>query len=229
MERVSVESTNRIEFKNEIATSEEIFFELNIICKNKNTLNRLTYFTLGKIWYYFEANSMHGKTEKDILQDIFQKFIEGERTWNKVNVRTFENQLIMAIVSEMRNEFHKNLRKLNKLTEYEKPKALVEFNLDEDEKLNEKYLEDKKSLLDIETQNEESIFNKCIEDEIVEIKKILENDVNAYFVLEEILNGETKDIPISQTLKIEIEEVRNAKKRIRRAAGKVRKRGNGKT
>ena len=137
------------------------------------------------------------------------KFMTGERKWNKDNFPGIEMQVEAGILSHIRNEYKKSKSgRQIKYTQYpdEEIKADDEYPgqfMDED-------IGDK----DIRT-NVEEVIKKC-RDKIEEA-----DDAEAFFVFNEMLNGTKSNIKIAENLALNVRDVENAKKRIRRMVNNV--------
>jgi RNA polymerase sigma factor (sigma-70 family) len=221
LERVREEVVEEHEsHSSEIATIEEVTSEIKKICSCKEKLKQFTFITLGKIRDYFDAYNIKGDTAEDVLQNLFIKFLKGKRKWYKNNGRTFENQLYMAIVSVIRNEFNKHYERDN-TEEKNKSKSPKIYSIFDDEgSLIENYLKDDSQ--DFETfENEKELLESDTAAGIKKIYKELENDEEAYLVFDELLKLGNSDIKVAESLGMPIEDVRKAKKRIRRKSKNI--------
>lgn len=212
-EPVTAESTDETgeesEEPHEYATSEEVIEALGKAFKeNKNLDTIIFYVTLVKIRYYFFSDTIRGQDANDVLHDVIEKIISGKRRWNKSKVPNIVEFVFMVIHSHVRNE--------RKKTDNE---ALVE-DFDDVEKLT------KQNLVELirETTRQDSfdeVFKQTYEELIDKYLTLLEDDINGYFVFDEILKGEKSNVNIASNLLITVNDVVNAKRRIKSLINKT--------
>lgn len=188
---------------NVYASKEEAAEALEDAFKNiKNFNKRLHNYTLGKIRYYFNANSFRGNDAKDVVQTVIKRILTLRRKWYKNKIPDFHKFVRFAILSYIRNERKKKDR-LIEVELYDEEDNLTSETINEiikefaREDVTEKYFRDDLEIL----------IQKCMDE--------LKDDVYAAFVLEERLNREKSNIKIAANLGIEVCEVENARKRIR--------------
>lgn len=224
MERTLTQTISKNDLNDGIASAAEVTDEIRIICSSKEKLNKFTHITQFKIESFFGADNINGENGQDVLQNIFKKFLTKERKWYKNNGRTFENQLIMTITSYIRNEYKKYFESSDPdKSNDNKNKTPKIFSIyGENGDTEEKYLRDESQDFDSFDCKETELFENDTEAIIQKCYVQLENDEVAYLVFDEMLKVGKSDIKIAESLGMSIEDVRKAKKRIRRAAGKIR-------
>lgn len=241
MDKENLEISTEIEIEKpknsniEIASLEEVNFELRNIINNSDKLKCLTYYALRKVRFYFNSDDINGLTGEDIVQEIIVKFVTGKKKWYKTGGRTLENLLFMGINSYIKTiyfnmhkkqfeEDNERIKQGHEISSYVKTnKAKVVSFGDLDDKNRERSLNANENYWQEFEDNEENDFNNSTEQEIDLLLLELKNDDIAYIVFEEYLEQGNSDIKVAESLQMEIEEVRNAKKRIRRAAVKVKR------
>ncbi|HCY77273.1 MAG TPA: hypothetical protein DHV28_15245 [Ignavibacteriales bacterium] len=176
---------------------------------------------------------------EDVLGEAVERILEGKRKWKKNRIPKIEQLIMMVIVSLIRIEADKILDIENPLynfleageTEQKKNKngskkrRIIPLNYaDREGKASEDtiidtelYKADKKKFED------EFDFESYDKEELIEqLESELEEDENAFFVLIEILEGNKSNIDIAEKLGIEVKDVENARKRIKRKALKLK-------
>ncbi len=193
----------------EAATKFEVYeaFE-NARKREKGFQSNLLEYTLIKIRYYFYCDQMCDKTADDVLQIAFEKILSCTRKWYKQRVPDFKEFVMMVIHSYVRNERKK------------KDEFYTVDLYDNEGNLSENGLID---LIRASTREdiEDSIFRENLEESIDRLESLLANDVYAYFVLEEMLNGIKDNNEIAKRLGIDLNEVKNARRRIREKINKI--------
>lgn len=182
---------------------------------------------------YIGKHNEYSLTAEDFLIEAIKRILDGKRKWDKVKVPKIENLIIMTMVSLIRIEFQRFSRPVDQLyKEYEvdpdydwtdknrsKPYLIKMYGRDKHGKKientiadNEKFKltgrEEIENAFDFEQPDENEFFNK--------IESMFEDDEVAYFVLQEILDGEKSNINMAAKYGISVSEVENAKKRIKR-------------
>ena len=220
----------------EIASLEEVNKELRNIFNDNDKLSKLLYNALKKIRFYFNNDIIDGFTAEDIVQEITEKFITGKKKWYKTEGRTLENLLFMGIHSYVKTiyfnrhkkqfeEDNERIKEGLEISPFIKTNRAKVISFDDlDNKTRERSLNANENYWQKFEDNEENDFIISTEHEIELLLNELKNDDIAYIVFEEYLGQGNSDIKVANSLQMEIEEVRNVKKRIRRAAGKVKKR-----
>lgn len=226
----------------EVTSQEEVLTNLKKLVEDKNFLKKLTLITLKYIQYFFNKNDIDGQTAQDVLQTILEKFLNGKRKWYKKDGRTLENQIIMALISYVRNEFNKRYEIKEKNNDNEIEEVSDEPGMNDNEKKESKYkrkvniqsiYDDEGNLRnyllnDNDTADEEYdeleeklLLNETFEN-INKAKELLaKEDEIGYFVFEKILECGKDNKCIADELGISIKEVENAKKRIRRKTWQI--------
>ena len=203
--KLNVESVTEIlsDEREDTASPEEATEELEMVLKkDPDTFLKLVHYAHKKIKYFYKGGNIAGYTGMDIVQITLEKIIKGIRKWNRNKIPDFTNFLYVATFSVIRAA-HKKEKKFITLDPYD-----AEGEFDENrfpEFIKKCYAEDFR----------DKIFGTDFESLLAGLQKDLEEDVNAYFVLEEILEGNDSNIEISAKLGIDIKEVVNAKRRIK--------------
>lgn len=226
----------------EVASKEEVLTNLKKLVKDKNFLEKLTLITLKYIQVYFHENEISSQNAQDVLQTILEKFLNGKRKWYKKDGRTLENQIIMALISYVRNEFNKRYEIKEKNNDNEIEEISDEPGMNDNEKKESKYkrkvniqsiYDDEGNLRDYllndnDTADEEydELEEKLLLTETFEninkAKELLaKEDEIGYFVFEKILECGKDNKCIADELGISIKEVESAKKRIRRKTWQI--------
>ncbi len=198
---------NTDKYSNEIenncyASKEEVIAAFEDAYKNiEHFHKRLLNFTLGKIRDYFHANTFRNTDADDVVQTVIKSMLCLRRKWYKNKIPDFPQFVRFSILSYIRNE--------RKRKDRTKPVALF----DEDgnptaaniyEVLREFARED---LADKDFKKDiEKIYDEC--------SRVLEDDVYASFVFDELCEGLRSNIKIAEKLQIDVCEVEKAKKRI---------------
>ena len=217
-EEYSIKTKKNSVVKNnkDVATVEEFKEAFEIELKDKSFLIALTEIALSKIRYYFYENEMNGITAEGLVSDVLIKFYEGKRTWYNKSTRSLKQQFILTIVSEVRNKFDLEYKKNKKGDSEENnenkysPRLKMESLYDKNDNVKDYLVEDKVTI------DEDNCANEDLDLEIKKAKEALEedDDIEAYFVFEEILKEGKDNKAIAEKLKMPIKDVQNAKKRI---------------
>ena len=193
----------------EAATKIEVYeaFE-NARKSEKGFQSNLLEYTLIKIRYYFYCDQIYDKTADDVLQIAFEKILSCTRKWYKQRVPDFKEFVMMVIHSYVRNE-RKKKDEYYTVDLYDNEGNLLETSLID--------------LLRASTREdlEDRIFRENLEESIGRLESLLENDIYAYYVLEEMLNGFKNNKEIAERLNIDLSEVKNARRRIREKINKI--------
>ena len=193
----------------EAATKIEVYeaFE-NARKSEKGFQSNLLEYTLIKIRYYFYCDQIYDKTADDVLQIVFEKILSCTRKWYKQRVPDFKEFVMMVIHSYVRNE-RKKKDEFYTVDLYDEEGNLLETSLID--------------LLRASTREdlEDKIFSENLEESIERLESHLENDIYAYYVLEEMLNGFKTNKEIAERLNIDLNEVKNARRRIREKINKI--------
>ena len=193
----------------EAATKIEVYeaFE-NARKSEKGFQSNLLEYTLIKIRYYFYCDQIYDKTADDVLQIAFEKILSCTRKWYKQRVPDFKEFVMMVIHSYVRNE-RKKKDEYYTVDLYDNEGNLLETSLID--------------LLRASTREdlEDRIFRENLEESIGRLESLLENDIYAYYVLEEMLNGFKTNKEIAERLNIDLNEVKNARRRIREKINKI--------
>lgn len=187
-----------------IATGEEVIAALEAAYKQiPHFHQRLLFYTLKWVRIYFHSSMIRELTVEDVVQTVLTKILTVQRKWNKNYFPEIADFVRFAILSFIRNE--------------QKRVEVVEFEdvYDESEESRKKNFEDVVKQIfseDIADNFLRETFEECY----LKCEDRLKDDVYASFVFEERVKGEKSNIKIAENLKIEIEEVENAIKRIKR-------------
>lgn len=158
-----------------------------------------------KMNYFFKEVKNYCYNGKDIVHEIFRKILDEKnnrkKNRNKKKYPDIDIFMRMSINSGILNLYNKNkLRKTDCSYEFEKS--------DEEENADNSFFDN------IESNTYPNQSDDYINKEIVEnIKKKLEDDVECWFVCDEILKG-NKNKEIADILGLSVNEVVNIKKRI---------------
>lgn len=174
----------------------------------------------------------------DVVEEAVFRILNLNRKWYINRVSKIENLILMVIVSLIRIEAEKIMDIENQLFD-EREQTL--HNTGNPKKKNKRriiplYFKDKdgrqsdNTIIDNEDYKRndknryEDDFNfemLCEDDLISKLEVELEEDESAFFVFQEILDGNKSNIDIAIKLGIEVKEVENARKRIKRKALKL--------
>ena len=196
----------------EYASEELVLNALNDAFKSDQALfNKLKQHAIK--WYAlvdFKRNATDDDAADVVIESVI-KIISLRRKWYNDKVPNIVNLILLVIVSEIRNGRKKKNPFVKETSFYNKDGELIEEN----------------SVDIIRAYLREDIFNgntgEQIEDWITRLFNIFEknNDVSAYFVLENLLEVDRTiikepEIHIASELKIDVAEVKNAIRRIKR-------------
>ncbi len=191
------------------ASKEEVIEALeNAYKDNRNFQTDLLDYTLKTIRYYFFCDQIYEQTADDVLQIVIEKILNCKRKWYKQRIPDFLNFIMMVIYSYVRNE-RKKKDEFRTVDIYDNEGNLIEFDIID--LIRESSRED---LAD-------NIFKEGLEESIEKLQKYLEKDINAYFVLDELLNGVKENCEIAKNLCIDEHEVETARRRIKEKIKKM--------
>lgn len=241
---VSIEETSESEDEvfphgmgDEAATLEETANALEAAFKSdKNLTTKLTKYAGRKIPLIMGSKNDGRLMPEDVLMEAVARILQGKRKWYKNKEPKIEKLIILVIVSLIRIEADQIADVENPLyseleagiTDKKKNKQRrriiplnyrdKEGNESEDTIIDvELYQADKKKFED-EFDFESYDKNELLE----ELESELEEDETAFFVLLEMLEGNKSNIDIAKKVGIEVKEVENARKRIKRKALKLK-------
>lgn len=143
-------------------------------------------------------------TGADILNTVIEKYLSGERNWDRKNPKEFWQWADKNMLSEVYNYANREFKsvKFDEIDEYEAESYAQNFNYDN-------YPDDFDIVSDYE-------FNEMLNELIAE----LQDDEVAYFVFEYLILGYGNS-EIANELGISVSDVVNAKKRIKRKFLKI--------
>ena len=195
---------------NYYASKEEVAAAFEDAYKNiKGFHKRLLNYTLGKIRLYFHSNTFRNNDANDVVQTVIKSILSQRRKWYKDKMPDFSKFVRLSILSHIRNE----RKRKDKLEEIDILDEEGNSNVDNIAEILKAYA--REDLAD-------RYFKKDIEKIYEECSRVLEDDIYASFVFDELCEGVGSNIEIAERLKIEVSEVENAKKRIRRKLEKLK-------
>lgn len=189
----------------ELVSKEEVIAEIEACFKReKNLTKRLSYVALKFIHQYFFRDTIGDKTSSDVVQIVIEKIIKCDRKWDKQRFPDILDFIRICMLSYVRNE----------------KKRRDDFELVDmcDEKGNlEEWIH--KDYITVCIKND--LNNGLLDSEQYQklydqLWFILKEDVYATFVLEKRLEGIKSNIIIANDLGIDVKDVENSLKRIRR-------------
>lgn len=223
----------------EFASREEVVTAIEKIFKSdKNLLTKLTKYTQKKIFQLLGKNENNVQAD-DIVSEAFNKIISLKRKWYKNKVNDIGNLIIMVIISLIRIEASKISDTENQLynpleagiKEHDKNKSKQKrkiiplyYKYNENPNNDNSIFDVEKfkvtGLRDIEDQFD---FEMKLDEEyyIEMLEKKLEDDELAFFVLQARLNGNRSNIEIAKDLGVDVNEIENAFKRLKRKAARL--------
>ncbi|MBK7377436.1 MAG: hypothetical protein IPJ03_00230 [Ignavibacteriales bacterium] len=214
--------------EDDIATKEEAMHEIERVFKSdKDLLNKLEGFATGFLYRLDYEHKLLRLGADNIVGMCIEKICYGNRKWDKnkhPNIVEFMNH---AIVSIIRDEL-KRKKEIKCIPINDIQRAEHSPDQDKQELENMLYMDNiniqgevttsasenaqmksnDSPFCDDQTENEEFIISN--------FEKGLEDDTNAYYVLQERMKGNKSNIAISKELGISVVEVENALKRIKR-------------
>lgn len=210
--------------------------------KDKNLYITFIKYTRKKIFKIMGKANSSSLNAEDIVQEAIARIIDKKRKWYRDKVEKIEHLILMVIVSLIRIERDKipgnngdqlyNPNEagntISKKFGTNNPKIIPLHFIDDDNPNSDITIADIENykINDKERIEDEFDFEKIeVEETIIKLgKKLEEEDEIGYFVFEELLKDNKSDIKIAKELGIEINEVRNAKKRIKRKVINLNKR-----
>lgn len=213
---------------NDIASLEEILSGLETVFADRNLQPKLKHYTEGQIRLRLGKKAIERLSSDEVVSEAINRIIEGDRKWYKSKTENIVELIIMVIVSIIRIEAVKNISQENQLfIEYEagikakrrnfKPKFVpLEFK-------SERSRHNENTVADVETAR--SNYNPYTDDAdaikfndyIEKVELALNDDEQAFFVFMQRLNGIKAPAEIAKNLDIDVCEVYNALKRVKRA------------
>ena len=194
----------------ELANKEEVIAEIEACFQREiNLTQRLSFTALGFIRHYFFRDTIGNYTSDDVVNNVMEKIISCKRRWDKERFPYILDFIRISMLSYVRNERKRKAKfelvdlcnEEGELEEWKHQDYLtVCFNND----LNENLLDPFK-------------YQKLYDQLWFELRK----DVYATFVLEKRIDGMKSNIEIARNLGIEIREVENALKRIKRKYSEI--------
>jgi len=157
----------------------------------KKILTKLYAYTYARRKYHGLPDSI---TPEEIVNEVVSKVLSGERNWDDIKYPDILVYLKMIIKSAISHEWEKeHIREQYK---------------------NELIAKRKDNLQQITVNNfcTEIIFKEALE----EIEEILRDDDNLLLIFYAMQEGYTNDMDLSEVLEINIKDIRNIKKRMRR-------------
>ena len=194
----------------ELAGKEEVIAEIEACFKRETNLTqRLSYTALGFIRHYFFRDTIGDYTSDDVVNNVLEKIISGKRRWDKERFPDVLDFIRISMLSYVRNERKRKAKfelvdLCNGDGELEEWKHKDYLAVCFDNDLNEDLLDHVK-------------FWKLSE----QLFFTLSEDVYATFVLEKRLEGFRSNIAIANNLGIEVKEVENALKRVKRKYNEI--------
>lgn len=203
--------------------------------KDKNLSTKLSTYAERKIKEIMGSKNNGKFTGEDYLQEAVARILSGDRKWKRKKNGSINELIIMVIVSLIRIEAAKIADEDNQLfseheagiaqkykkTNYKKRRIIPLYYTDKEGK------EYDTTIIDVENYKQHGLtktenefdFEKIDESEFIgKLETEFENDETAFFVFQEILDGNKSNIDISKKLGIEVRDVENARKRIKRKA-----------
>jgi RNA polymerase sigma factor (sigma-70 family) len=204
IERNTEENDDGGEEPHGYASKKEIVNALEEAFKaDKELHTKLLNFTNKRIWYYFFSGTFKGRDANDVLQIVIEKIIKGRRRWHKDRIPNIVEFILMVIVSYIRNEWKKKEISEECVGDFDDIEQLREAKLVELIRENAK------------RDAEDELFSKKYDELEKGCFAAFEDDETAYFVLEYMLDGVESNQEIAAGLKISVNEVSNAKRRIK--------------
>lgn len=220
----------------EIASCEEVLKAIEIAYKDtKNLQVKLLNFARKVIIAEMGKKADKGLSAEDIVLEAVYRISIGKRKWYKNKVDNIEGLIYLTITSLIRIEAKKRLADENPLykeveagheTVKKNPKYRVIPLYKEFDKNEDSY----NSIADIEstkTNNKDSYEAAFdfeadgYEEQIDAIEEELKNDEIAFFVFQARLDGVKSNIDIGRDLGVDVKDVENALKRVKRVLLKV--------
>jgi hypothetical protein len=216
------------------AAAEEVYEAVEAVYKKNNNFQiKLIKYAARKI-----VAIMGGKNDKrlmpdDVVEDAVFKILNLDRKWYKKKVEKIENLILMVIVSLIRIEAEKIMDIENQLydermgtatkiagTKNQNKRRIIPLHLKnkDGKEIDNTVIDNEHYKQNIRNKYEDDFdYEQLDENELISIlEKELEVDETSFFVLQEILDGKKSNIGIAADLGIEVKDVVNARKRIKR-------------
>jgi hypothetical protein len=218
-----------------IASKKEVLTALNeLFARKPNICANLANYAKYHIEKFTGNMQIDGTYADDIVEIVFEKILLCIRKWYKDRVKTIDDLIYLAILSEIRNLVKKSKKnnhlqdnlndKENKNRRKSNPKPIVIplYGTDRNGKLKENSIADEEN---VKPFSEDDIYADDVtgfEEYIAMIEKELEaigdkdNGILSYFVFQERLKGNRSNIKTAKDLGVEVNEVENAVKLLKR-------------
>lgn len=222
----------------EFASREEVLNAIEEAYKRtKNLQVKLLNFARKKIIEEMGKKADERLTAEDIVSEAIYRISIGKRKWYKNRVEKIENLILMVIVSLIRIESAKRPDEDNPLyNEIEagiesvkkkpKPRIIPLYKEFDKKEVSSNSVAETESTKNNNKDSYDSEFDfesKGLEDYIEEVEDALDNDEIAFYVFQARLNGMRSNIDIANDLGVDVKEVENALKRLRRILSKITK------
>lgn len=222
----------------EFASREEVLNAIEEAYKRtKNLQVKLLNFARKKIIEEMGKKADERLTTEDIVSEAIYRISIGKRKWYKNRVEKIENLILMVIVSLIRIESAKRPDEDNPLyNEIEagiesvkkkpKPRIIPLYKEFDKKEVSSNSVAETESTKNNNKDSYDSEFDfesKGLEDYIEEVEDALDNDEIAFYVFQARLNGMRSNIDIANDLGVDVKEVENALKRLRRILLKITK------
>jgi DNA-directed RNA polymerase specialized sigma24 family protein len=189
----------------ELASKEEVIVAIERCFRRETNLTqRLSYTALGFIRHYFFRDTIDNYTSDDVVSNVLEKIISCKRIWNKERFPDILDFIRISMLSYVRNE-KKRKAKIELVDLYNAEGELEEWKHGD-------YLS-----VCIKNDLSYGLLNVDEHEKLCDLLFcVLKEDVYATFVLEKRLEGMRSNIVIAENLGLEVKEVENALKRIKR-------------
>lgn len=216
----------------DIASIDEVINELDAAFRSdKNLRTKLNHQALQNLYKYTGQAKISGYDAEEIVSVVISKMLETNtkknRKWNKAQCPNIVEFIFMCIVSFIKNERKKLGSNIPPLYD------IRETGLESKEKKRNNKAEtipadvvykngkvSENTNYDIQRAKNYSentnTFEQDFEEIILDTERQLEDDLEAYYVFQERLNGVKSNQEIGKKLGITVKDVENALKRIRR-------------
>lgn len=225
----------------EAADNEEVCNAIREAYKrNQNFQVKLIKYTERKIREIIGGKYDGRLQPDDVVEEAMYRILEGKRKWYKDKVGTIEKLIFMVIISLIRIEaeqipdIHDKLYNPMETGAAEKEKKIRKPRIiplyytpknESEEKDQGNTIAEIEKYKNADKSEYENDFDFQRLDEAAMISKFeeeLEEDENEFFVFQEMIEGNKSNIDIAKKLGIEVKEVENARKRIKRKALKLK-------
>lgn len=211
----------------EAANPQEVLEALEKAFEDKNLAVKLENITKAKIRSILGKASLKRFTPKEIISEAINSIIEGDRKWYKSKVPDIVEFIYMVVASKIRNEAAANINfddplynEIEAGTEPKKRRFKPKFGpleyKTESSRLNTNSVADvetAKHNYNIYTDDADAIK---FDDYIERVEMRLNDDEIAFFVFMERLNGVKAPAEIASKIGVDVQEVYNALKRVKR-------------